>query len=197
MKKLNLLIAAAGLVALAACDPIKGTLQVNQPLTLKLSNGQTTKLNPGGYSTELDFPSKDKITMTVKTANDDLAADIAVPKDSQLPSDNGRIHLPAGKTGQAWDLNGELHTKVTRSDDRRDYEQCVYYRNETVCDRRGRCRTVRRAEWGYQRVEYFFETEAKSLNLDLQAPGSKAALAHFAGTRTITSKIYRYRGYCR
>lgn len=171
------------------------------------------------------IPGKKKIKVKLLNEKGKTKAEfsVKVPKNTDLPRNNGSIDLPNSKTGFPYDVKGNLNTEVSDGETQYLSESCSWQEPRTVCRivrepipncrvnddngrRRGRrdcMRRVRRCHteyvtyYGYQNVEFFYRHTLKNLVFTMIKPESRNTMGEFEGQYQNNEKIYTYRGQCR
>ena len=209
-----------------SCMEVDGTLDVRQDMTFKNvkiesnSRKQNMTVPAGRYQAQLEFDSKDKVTLEIKDFyknRTDIDIEFEIPKGSGIPQDNGTFFLTAAEVDQPYDVSGEVDTDITRSTQRRDQEQCTYTDYERRCQRvcqnicrtrpdgrrvcrqrcENRCRNVRVTRWGWRDIDYHVRTENKDYEVEILQPGTNTTAALFVGNYRKSQTIVDYRGMCR
>lgn len=192
MKLLTLMICLLSIDAMA----VTGTLKIDgKPVRVKRDDGFKARFYKGSYRTEISAKRRN-LHFNVTAKNVRTAFTVNLPSGFSLPS-NGSFTLPAKKTGQTFDLKGNIKTKTSKSPTVNEYEYCVYYEEEYVCRGRGRRRYC---EWeevavdGEREVEYHFIRRKVNFNWTLSSP--REGSGNFTGVETSKNKVYTYRGEC-
>lgn len=206
MKKLSLLLLS--LLTLASCNDFGGDFTANQNMrlvhTTVFGNDRNVTVPAGTYRASFGFSSKDKMKLTLKNGSNDIDVKIKINGNS-FPNDNGRIYLPASKTKQAYDINGDLQSVVTYSRYFRESESCSYteYRHSCypVCDNRGNCRTVCNTVpvtvYGWRQIEYRNQYIDRDLALEFTVPNSGQLVGNYSGSAREIVRQYVFQGPCR
>ncbi|MEC9281318.1 MAG: hypothetical protein VX642_01300 [Bdellovibrionota bacterium] len=155
-----LLMAALGVLVLSGCDNVfKGVLGLNKTLQIveplkrddqrqlercekrnsnssrcrrlyKMRDRNTKTIEPGQYSAKLTA-SKSKMKLKI---DKDFTLEVKVPSDIDLPRNNGSINLPASETGFYYDINGNLETQISNSEEQNAVENCSWTEPRTRCE---------------------------------------------------------------
>lgn len=201
MQLLKLLVVACFAALAAGCNSeLKGRIVVNEPLKFNVAKG-ASEVPPGNYNLKIDFPKKHKVRFEIKLSKKSkLRAQFDIGS-RYFPKYNGPIEVPASENGQPYDLVGFLETTESESRERWSTESCTYtdYYRECFIDRDGRrhCRTVPVTVNGYRDIRYYDRTTHQRLELDLEIPRTKRAVAQTGGSHTWHERIYTYQGHCR
>lgn len=156
-------------IAMVGCKPISGILEVNEPVTVKITElvqdddpfcrinpeeectwrevKKNLKLNVGKMKAKLDTKSKTKIDLILDDLKGDPIVQFKVPSGFKVPERRGEFKLTSQQIGQPFDLHGLVDTEVTESKRYDEWERCTYQEQRTVCSYvPPRCRTTRRGE---------------------------------------------------
>jgi hypothetical protein len=201
---------------LMACDPIRGTLQVDRSLSVKTGNAQNcpaetypcpenvklATVNPGSYSMDVDALGASTFRIYLKTDRKQLNIELDIPSGKSIPS-NGTFSLSSAESGQPFDLLGQVQTDVSQTQETRTQESCQITHTEQVCGLKPgqsgqgpvyACWTETFTREGIEDVQYYYRTTTENLQAQLVQSGAQAA--HYAGSKTSTDKIYTYKGGC-
>ncbi len=209
-------------LALIACDPINGTLQVAQSFTaLAGSSSQQNcgqenpncgaswgkhqiTITPGSYNMSVESGRND-LQIDLKGANLSEKLELTIPAGKQIP-DSGRVTLTSQETGQPFDLEAVINTDVQDSAKTNGYETCQVSYQEQVCAPTGdggpgnppqiHCWFETHTRQGQQQVEYFVRSTNRSMTAEILLLGSTTSAAHFSGNRMSKQKIYTYQSPC-
>lgn len=207
MRQLSLILPL--LLFVSSCLDFQGSFHANETLNLvhttMFGNEKIVKIPAGSYFTEVGFSSENKLKMTFKSGDSEISAKIKLPSDLDFTNSRGEIYLPANRTGQLYDIRGNVDSTDTVSRLYRVYEACSYtdYRVEcrTFCDANGNCRQrcerVAYDRPGQQYVEYHFVTTERDIDLRFVTPRSRSVVADYQGHDTQTEKVYQQQGICR
>lgn len=202
----NLFLLLTSMLTLVSCNDFGGDFTANQNLqlvhTTVFGNERNITVPAGTYSASFGFSSKDKLKLTLKNGNNDIDIKMKINGNS-FPRNNGRIDLPASRTGQAYDITGDLQSVVTYSNYFRDRESCSYteYRQECypVCDNRG-CRTVCNTRpvtvYGWRNIEYRNQYIDRTLSLDITTPNTRNLVGSYSGDSRDIIREYVYQSPC-
>ena len=138
MKKLLPLLAVGFLVV--SCDALEGNLRVNEELTLKAkktglfqSGTREIKVPVAVYEAKLNPTSKTNINLEIEVGGKDQKIPFKMPEGTTIPEVEGRVDILGGDNGQAYDLQANVRTDVSRSNFDQN-ESCVsHYRPEQRC----------------------------------------------------------------
>lgn len=141
---------------LGGCIPIAGTLNVQTPLKLAVTDvfkdedscavayfdadcerhetRKQTVLNNGRYKTALDMSDRSAFTLSL-TEHDNTPREIrfSVPRNLRLPEKEGRFTLLQRELGQPVDVRGNVSTTSTHSSLQREQQFCSYDIERWVC----------------------------------------------------------------
>lgn len=189
----SVIVALGVLLLFMSCKGIKGEFVVNQPITLKTQSGRFS-FAPANYSAELEVASANKLYL--KSAGKTFRFDL--PKETEIPSENGTFSVAREDLGQPYDLEGLVATKVEigaliETDIHCTYEIPIHQCRPT---RYGgmHCWTEWVSQPGMSHVRYSDVTEDKRIELAL-LEGSEVK-ASFAGNEVKEYREYEYRGPC-
>ncbi len=119
MKKLFPILAVGFLVV--SCDAIKGNLRVNEELTLKAkktglfaSGTKEIKVPVAVYEAKLNPTSKTNINLEIEVGGKDQKIPFKMPEGTTIPEVEGRVDILGGDNGQAYDLQANVRTDVSR-----------------------------------------------------------------------------------
>lgn len=197
MKKTLYSIFLSGFLVLAACDPIRGDLNLLGDTSFNTDDGAVV-LSQGVYSTDLEFQSREKMNIRIRTSrNDGIVIKVKLPEGTSIPEHSGSFFIEGEKINQAWDISGRVNTIVRDSRYFRDWESCTYRRRVRVCNRRtGQCRWEWQRVRGERQVEYFYRDTTKTVDFAmLEDGGDQTGL--YNGHRTDRRKIYTWESACR
>jgi hypothetical protein len=205
----NTIISLFALLFLVSCNDFTGSYQSPEDLTLvhtTIFGNKKAKLIPAGqYSASLGFSSENKVKISLKTGHDSsIDVKIQVPEGTRFPS-NGRIDIPARRTGQNYDIKGNVNTDISYSGRTDTYERCEIERYETQCRRRCDsrrncrriCERVRVTYPGSRDVTYHYVYTDRDIQISFYKQDSRSKLGRFNGAYNTTDKVYDYRGICR
>ena len=193
MKKL--VLAAMSVLLLTGCDKtFEGTFEV----FFDFDAGEKFRFVPGNYTADLNIKSKTKMELEVKNVDngDDVVIKFKIPKDEELPRENGHFSLTAEQVGQPFEIEGDIATQERDSQTRRDRERCTYRTRHCWRDGQGRRHCREETHWGWEEVEYYIHYTDQQLSVDLQSENTRDRAAHFAGEYHASRKIYTYRSHC-
>lgn len=155
-----LLMAALGVLVLSGCDNVfEGVLGLNKTLKIvepldrydqrqlercekrnskssrcrrlyKMRDRNTKIVEPGQYSAKLTA-SKSKMKLKISK---NISLEVKIPKDIDLPKNNGSINLPASETGFYYDIIGNLETQISNSEEQNAVENCSWTEPRTRCE---------------------------------------------------------------
>ena len=199
MKHLLLLLP---LFILTSCIDPTGNLHVNEKLSLihttVFNNHKTVTVAPGDYNMTLTIKSNDRFKLQISGINKDIK--IKTKKGLSIP-ENGSIFLPAADLGQKYDMHITMNTKTTNSDRRIKRETCDRIEYRTVCrsDSAGhtRCYQQQYVTIGRRDVEYYIQTVARVMNLEMLLANSNIEAANFSGRDNDSRQINVWEGFCR
>lgn len=156
--------------------------------------GRTTvTIQPGQYQAKINFLSKTKFEIEVKS-NQTKKFQVKVPSNVSIPS-NGEFQIPANKSGQNFDLAGAVKTVQEKSRPQREWESCRVVRDDMICGPQG-CVPVRREYWGRRDVEYRIVKTDQSVVVNILAKNSNDSLAQFKGREVSQYREYTHQGFC-
>ena len=205
----NLVLFAAAL-ALSACNPIKGQLNVTQPFTALSDQSSCTPdesgqncggvdritVAPGSYAASFDLSSRSAAVFSIKLDRwNTRNLTLRIPGNNHLPNYSGPISLSHTESGQPFDLRGDIDTKESDGPQQSGWRSCTRTEYEQRCDQHG-CYSVPVQVGGQQYVRYHLHYTDSKLNVQLFSAGSSAAAAGFAGERNVAEQVNEYEGYC-
>ncbi len=212
MKTTRFLMAAAMAVSFVGCDDIKGTLNVQQQLTLKDEKGKLVVLQPGAFEAAFDLDEDEnerELEIKVKDARGKKhEADLPIPTSVAIPRVAGSFVLTGSQTGQAFDLQGEIQTDERNSGPIDTTESCTYTEpvrrcwTEEFVGRDGRKRRERRCEWvnetrwGMREVTYHTVTTTVRGTAEF-VDANVGVIATFQGSNSHSIRYNDYVGRCR
>ena len=178
-----LLIAMLSLAFFGCRDAsMKGKLIVHEDITLNVTLedpfcddeydddcGQTEEqtFRAGEYSTKLSLNSDKDLALEIN--GQDYV--MVLPRDKNIPEENGSFDFLAAEINQAYDLRGDVATTSTRGEKSRGSESCHFRRHEYVCYSDGRGRTRCGYEWrtvyGRRAVVFIPVHVSKKLNFSM------------------------------
>lgn len=139
-------LAQAGVIAMMAflvgCDEVKfnGLFDVRETMTFKQeadaeTNRQaaTVVLNPGQYSTKVTIGQsggRKYIKMEAKTGSKPSVIEMNFDKNIEV---GDHFVIKADQLKQAYDLVGDIATKIDRTQEQQAWEYCTYQAQEMVC----------------------------------------------------------------
>ncbi len=201
-KIVHLFLLPVILVLGTACDEIDGTTSVKRPFIYNLKPGGPEKeqIPVGQYKTTIEKKKKDLVQIELDGPGDkEYEIKLMVPKNLELP-DNGSMSLPAGMTGQPFDVFVRVATTVERSQTYREWQSCRYEVRERYCyiDNQGhqRCEYRYVTRWGNQDVEYYFRETTKDVRVNLGSNNEVEALANFYSLKQWRDKVVTWEGRC-
>lgn len=202
MKSSLKLFAICGLLILTGCRELsfKGSLQVEQTLTVKNSNNKLISINPGSYSINSKVTSK-KVEITIPTAqNQKQNLTLIIPKGFKIPQ-NGPFELTSVQSGQPFDLKAIIETKITESAPKRDFESCRAQRWESVCGPFGpsgeiTCHQRPVTYWGRRSVTYIERQYIRNLTAQWIPKGTEIPAAVSISQNQESERIYLQQGTC-
>lgn len=187
------LLLVVSALAMAGCEDIPGVLIVTKDFSV-LVKGKNKTVSAGEHKTSLDF-KKNKVVATIKTGNDSLKVELAVPQGSQIPS-NGDFELKSAQTGQPFDIFGHLQTTVTEVEQPPGYESCQKQDFDTICDNNG-CHVAPVTRPGNRYIEFFYRYTDQMMQFDMVASSNaQDKYGDFQGHARSTEKIVTYEGAC-
>ena len=197
MKKIILVLISIG--ALVACDEIKGVLSTTEVVTLKSTKNKQVDVAPGQHEVEISVNEKQRyIEVDFDRVNGfELVARFHFDEATTIPHENGDFFIDAGVSGQSVHLDGQVRTKVERSDLHHGWEDCQDdgFGGGCYIDRNGRQHCDSR--WGSREVEYYIISTTRTLDVTLVSPATHESLGHLAAKAVGTKKDYVYKGFCR
>lgn len=211
------ILLVVGLLGLAACDPIKGTVEIYKAIKFKSEIAQVGScgsgemppcentveyktFQPGSYKFALSALSRREATLEVKDGRTTAIVRLNLPEGKEL-SLNGTTVFSANEIEQEFNLKLDAATDITQSETYRDIESCSETEYITVCrprsDGRGEeCFQEARTRYGSQEVEYYYEYTTTDLKGTMRSRNNSVLLAQLEGRRVLTDKNYVYKGYC-
>lgn len=209
------LVCLLGTLALAACDPIEGTLQVLQPFTAVSGDSsqpcnfnqydypcmnptENITVEPGSYRMSLDMRGRGLAQLRLDVGRSQKVLELQVPRGKGIP-DNGQVVLTSQESGQPFDLIADTVTNISNSETQQGRESCQVPVYEQVCRLEGqpareRCQTEVRYQTGSQDVTFYYQTKTQNMTAQIQVSGS--TVAQLNGSRSNTQKIYTYQSSC-
>ena len=147
----NYIVLILSTLFVAACNPVKGTLTVNQPMKLFIPEAndcneefdwwncekeESLVLRPGSYRLKLQFQSKKKVNLEVKVKkNKTKTVPIEMKNGQRFPEYHGSVSLKGKDIGQEFNIEGDVDSVVTESDTYTEYETCSKRVERRVCER--------------------------------------------------------------
>lgn len=202
MKSLKLLLATGMFLSLTGCLEIsfKGSLKVDQILTVKNSKNKMINLNPGSYTAEVNVSSKSVEVVVPVSRRDKQTFKLNIPKGMDLP-ENGEFELNPAMSGQPFHLKAKTVTTINDTAPRRDVESCTWERWETVCTPNGTgqvtCSQRPVTVYGRKVVTYFERMYRRELQAELfDAADLTKKLATSQGLNQSSQRIYLDQGFC-
>lgn len=173
-----------------------GTLKVDSgSLRVQRDDGFKVHFYQGQYPMEIQFKSgKAYLSITRKDIKTDVIVNI--PNGSSIP-DNGEIKIEGTKSGQTFDIGGQISTDIQNSQNVSELESCTYVRQVWVCRYQGHhqyCSWEDELAQGYRSVDYYYQT--KNVQLSLELDSNNGGNAQFDGRSSGRQKIYTYQGQC-
>jgi hypothetical protein len=196
MKKIIQLLLLSGLtLGLTGCDPFEGLLKVKKTFTVVDNKNSTYQIPVGDQNAKLDFLSRDRVRITTDINGKKEKITMNLPKNLNVP-DNGEFVVTAAELGQSFSIRGGIATHRTDSQTYRGYEQCQYTRYDVICNivnNQQVCHQEPRTVYGQQPTEYFNRTTAQKIKVNFIG---SVLLAIFDGAKSVSEKIYTYKGQC-
>lgn len=196
----KILLAAASLLLLTACDPFEGVLSVKQPMSVQHWDGKNyvqVALPVGDLNAKVEFASKTQINIKTKINGKKTTLKLVTAKKLSLP-ENGPINIPAADLAQNFSAVGKSETVVTDGGIHQGYEHCTYQRREVRCYTDNKGNTICRDYWvtvdGRQFVEYQLRNTDKNFAIDFVRENN--VLASLTGHKAYSEKLIRYQGQC-
>lgn len=198
MKVLSTLLTFATLLlATPLCLATPGTLEVTvDSLRIQRDDGLKTHFFKGKYEASLSFKDR-KAYLSIIRKDIRTDATVTLPQGVVIP-ENGAFTIAGTKTGQTFDIEGQVNTTKDQSPTYMDIEYCQWERDEYVCRGRGRHRQCR---WetvfydGRRDIEYHYLTTSRKLNTQLLS--DNGGKAQFSGQENDRKKVYTHIGFCR
>lgn len=197
----KLLLSAVCVLAVSACDrTVDGVLTNSESLTFNLKKNKKASIAPGKWASQLEFESKKEVKLHIKSSEQEKPTTISfkVPKNTNLPQENGSFVLSSVHSGQPYDVKGSVSTTHKDTDEKWGWESCTYRVERQECYWNGHqhvCRWVYYDVHGQREVRYIVRDTTQVLSFDLL--NSTASVASFNGTKNSTDRIYTYQGMCR
>lgn len=121
MKKFFPLLAFSFL--LVACEDMKGTLSVNEELSVKAkktglfqSGTKEVKIPAASYEAKLSPSSKTSMNLELKVNGKDVKVPFKVKEGTTIPEFDGQLDILASDSGQAYDLHADVKSDVSSYD---------------------------------------------------------------------------------
>ncbi len=121
MKNILPLIAASFL--LIACEDMKGTLSVNEELTVKakktglFQSGTREAITPAAsYEAKLSPTSKTNLNLELKVNGKELKIPFKIAEGTKIPEFEGQIDVLSTESGQPYDLHADVKSEVSSYD---------------------------------------------------------------------------------
>ena len=201
-------------LALSACQPLKGPLQVTEHFRAITKENKVVVVSRGNYDSEFKYDDrKREVEIKIKNLNGrDEKMKFKVPNSVHIPTTGGTFAIRGTDIDQEFDLTGRVGFQVNDSELRRTLDSCSYSIPDRVCEvrrvcpdsRPGRprrpcrnenfCRTTYRTIFGRQEVEYFVRSTFQSI--DVNFAQGRRALARLAADRNSTETITTHRSRC-
>jgi hypothetical protein len=139
-----------GLSLVVACDPIRGTLQVNRSFEAKAGSSfssaaycsgemypcgnetQSISIPVGQHNMKVDMITRKDAQLLIKVGKTEHKIELSIPDGKQIPA-TGSISISAQESGQPFDLHAQTQTDVSRTELERDLESCEIVWQERVC----------------------------------------------------------------
>jgi len=187
------LVLVVSAFAMTGCEDIPGVLIVTKDFSV-LVKGKSKTVSTGDHNTSLDF-KKNKVIATIKTGDDSLKVELAVPQGSQIPS-NGNFELKSVQTGQPFDILGAVQTTVTESRVQSGYETCQKQDYQTICDPKG-CHVVPVTRQGNRNIQFFIRDTDQAMQFDMtDSSNVQNKYGHLNGRARYSEKVVTYEGAC-
>lgn len=197
-------------LGLASCKTdVTGVLTLTSPLEIKhavqsnVDDGyeewttETATLSAGEHKAKLTLSGCCTLILTKNPGSfRSQSYQIELPKNTELPEENGHFELKGAHTGQSFDLLGELNTRISDGPRKRGYESCMFSDYRQVCDHRG-CYTQHYWRNGYEEVEYLDRTTTTQMRVAFNSSQESESIGKFEGSDTYTERVILYRGICR
>lgn len=148
-----------GIIALSACNSVRGTIEVYKSFTYTNksssemisfcrshptdyyckgvdTDNETVTVVPGSYGATLELASASQAFLTIdyKTkSGDKTKLSFKMPNGQAFPRYQGDVSLSSAQTGQAYDMRGRVETEESDSSPTQSTESCTYTVQERVC----------------------------------------------------------------
>lgn len=201
-------------LALSACQPLKGPLQVSDHFRAITKDKKVIVVNQGNYDSEFKYDDrKREVEIKIKGLNGrNEKLKFKVPNSVHIPTTGGTFAIRGADIGQEFDLGGRVGYQVNDSELRRTRETCSYTVPERLCEVRrvcpdsppGRprrpcrnetfCRTVYHTVYGRQEVEFFVRSTYQSVEANFSQ--GRRGLARLSADKNSVETITTYRSRC-
>ncbi len=205
MKKMLMMLSV--LLLSVSCVDLNGTLQVQQPLTVKMKSGflglktKTRTLAPGAHQARLVVKSSKNIKLELGDQ------DIPIKSDDSLNiPQNGQFYIDARKIEQPFSVAGNMRTDVEHYGWTDTTERCerniVENRCEKVCARDSNrcdvvCKDVTITLYGIKDISYHYKRTDRQVSLEIMPENSTAIVARMVSRGIETDKIIDRESICR
>lgn len=187
MKKL-LAMAVVILMSSSCVKNVKGSLDVQQTLTLKAKRGKVT-MNSGSYDAEIKIKRRNKIDLETRVNGKKQKIRFSLPSGTSLSADGGSLRLRADEINQPVDISAEVRKETVNVGEIEKYpnQGCEGIVRERQCRNTpsGQECVVKKVmiygerEIWWQKVEDFTDVE-----LTMISPDSQETLAVFKGRKS-------------
>jgi hypothetical protein len=205
----------AGALALTACNPIKGQLNVTQAFHAHSDQNPANctpddprpdcsgpvqpadfAIAPGTYEASFDLSSRSSAVFSIKLDRwNTRNVTLQIPSNNHLPNYSGPISLSHDESGQPFDLRGNVTTQESDGPQQSGWQSCTRTEYQQQCGQQG-CYTVPVQVPGQQFVRYHLHYTDTKLDVQIIPAGKSAAAATFAGERNVGEQVAEYVGYC-
>lgn len=181
-------------LVLAGCNrgtPLRGTVSVEQSLSLVDKAGRLTSISPGYYQAELEIkPRKSEVELKLKREEWDREFDFYLPVN-HIPED-GDFFFDGQDIGQPHDIEWTNRARVEVVDSAYERRKCYRYSS-----RKGRRSGIRTAKYRTEKVTLTTEFKILSSHDISTDTSALTPFATFSGTGHYTKRTESWIGPCR
>ncbi len=189
----KLLFSLCVLVFTSGCKEISGKLVVPQALTIINTNGEQVVIPQGTHDTKMSL-SDDRIEAQIKVNRKRHNLEINTSDMGSLP-ENGRFSLASNRSGQPFDILGDISTTRAQSNLQRGQESCQYTTQEPVCGPMG-CSIQTVIRNGFRDIEFYEEITTRMISFQTLKTGTQMSLGEYNGSSEVRERIKTYEGRC-
>ena len=182
-----------------SCKEISGNFSAYEDITLK-RKGKSISIPAGTYIASIKNHKNKKLKLKLTGINKNKAFSFKIPKNADLPRDNGSFSFSAEQVKQPYDVQGTVSTQRTLSEVREGTESCTYMERFATCNSNASgsisCRMEQRSRNGYRFARYQLQTTVKKLFIEMLSPAAILINSAFNAEETSHQKIYSYTEKC-